>query len=134
MFFCESFRTSCCISTTNLKNPTISGKIVGFWICRRNTKASTETFTENKFGEGRNFALHFTSYLSIELFKILSHSKTIKTAKKLLILGNDDSRSSAKFLQTHIFWKFDHVSRTSNQINYRNVWFAKVIIILIMTA
>ena len=38
------------------------------------------------------------------------------------------------FSQTHIFWNFDHISRTSNQINYRNIWFAKVMLILIMTA
>ena len=37
-----------------------------------------------------------------------------------------------KSLETRIFWNFDHISRTSNQINYRNTWFAKVTIILIM--
>ena len=34
-------------------------------------------------------------------------------------------------MQTHISWNFDHISRTYNQINYSNIWFAKVIIILI---
>ena len=77
--------------------------------CWRNTTVSTETFTENSLR--RNFALHFTSYLSIALSKILPHSKTIE-----------------------FFWNFDHISRMCNQINYRNNWFPKVIIILIMTA
>ena len=48
-----------------------------FEICWRNITASTETFTEKQLK--CNFALHFTSYLSIALFKILSNSKTIKT-------------------------------------------------------
>ena len=39
-----------------------------FW---QNTTASTETFTERELE--RNFALHFTSYLSIALSKILPH-------------------------------------------------------------
>ena len=30
IIFCESFRTSCCISPTNLKIPTIFPEIVGF--------------------------------------------------------------------------------------------------------
>ena len=38
------------------------------------------------------------------------------------------------FLQTQIFWKFYHISRTYNQINYRNIWFAKLTRILIMMA
>ena len=50
------------------------------------------------------------------------------------VFGENDSFRLSNFLQTHIFWKFDHISRTYNQINYRNVWFPKVIIILIMTA
>ena len=50
------------------------------------------------------------------------------------VFGENDSRCLSNFLQTHIFWNFDHISRTYNQINYRNIWFAKVIIILIMTA
>ena len=103
-----------------------------FEICRRNTTASTKTFTE-KWLE-RNFALHFTSYLSITLSKILPHSKTIKNAKKLSVFCGNDSHCLPNFLQTHIFWKFDRISRTYNEINYRNIWFTKVIIILIMTA
>ena len=98
--------------------------------CRLNTTASMETFTENSLR--RNFALHFTSYLSIALSKILPHSKTIKNAKKLSVFGENDSCCLSNFLQTHIFWNFDHISRTHNQINYRDIWFAKVTIILIM--
>ena len=53
---------------------TILPEIVGFFEnCRRNTRASTETFTENSLQP--KFALHFTSYLSIALSKILPNSK-----------------------------------------------------------
>ena len=99
-----------------------------FLICRRNLTPSTETLTE------RNLALHFTSYLSIALFKTLSHSKTRKNAKKLSAFGENNSRCLPNFLQTHVFWNFDHISRTYNQINYRNIWLTKVIITLTMTA
>ena len=44
--------------------------------CQRNTIASKKTFTENSLQ--RNFSLHFTSYLSIALSKILPHSKKKK--------------------------------------------------------
>ena len=82
----------------------------------------------------RNFALQFTSYLPIALFKILPYSKTIISAKKLSIFSENYSRCLSNFLQTHIFWNFGHVSRICYIIDYRNIWFAKVIIILIMTA
>ena len=52
----------------------------------------------------------------------------------MLVFGENDSHRLSNFLQTHIFWNFDHISRIYNQINYRNIWFPKVIIILIMTA
>ena len=56
---------------------TILPEIVGFFEnCRRNTRASTETFTENSLQP--KFALHFTSYLSIALSKILPNSKNKK--------------------------------------------------------
>ena len=48
------------------------------------------------------------------------------------IFGKNNSPSLPNFLQTHI--NFDNVFRIYNQINYRNILFAKVIIILIMTA
>ena len=48
------------------------------------------------------------------------------------VLSENDSCRLSKFLQTHIFWNFDDISRIYNQINYRNTWFLKVIIILIM--
>ena len=91
-----------------------------------------ETFTENWLQH--NSALYFTTYLSIALSKILPHWKTIKNAKKLSVFDENDSHCLSNFLQTHTFWKFDHISRTYNQINYRNIWFPKVIRILIMTA
>ena len=91
-----------------------------------------ETFTENWLQH--NSALYFTNYLSIALSKILPHWKTIKNTKKLSVFDENDSHCLSSFLQTHTFWKFDHISRTYNQINYRNIWFPKVIRILIMTA
>ena len=60
-----------------------------------------KTFTEKKLE--RNFAWHFTSYLSIAFFKILPHSKTIKNANKLSVFDENDSRCLSNFLQTHIF-------------------------------
>ena len=50
------------------------------------------------------------------------------------VFGENDSRLLSNFLQTHIFWNFNHISRMCNKINYRNIWFPKVIIILMMTA
>ena len=50
------------------------------------------------------------------------------------VFGENDSRHLPNFLQAHIFWKFDHISRTCNKINYRNIWFEKVAITLIMMA
>ena len=79
-------------------------------------------------------ALHVTSYLSFTLSKILPHSKTIKNTEKLSVFGEINSRCLSNFLQTHIFWKLDHISRTYNQISYRNIWLEKLTIILIMMA
>ena len=95
---CKHFRTSCCISRTIFKNQNFSQNCRFFEIFQRNTTASTETFTENSLR--CYFALHFTSYLSIELSKILPHSKTIKNGKKF---GKNDSRHLSNVLQTHIF-------------------------------
>ena len=81
-----------------------------FKICRQNTTASTETFTEKSLG--RNSALHFTSYLFTALSKILPHSKTIKSIKKLLVFSKNDSRRLSNFSQTHIFWNFYHIFRS----------------------
>ena len=115
------------------KNWQFQAKLLVFWkLLAKYKKASTKTFTKKLLG--RNSALHITSYLSIALSKILPHSKTIKNAKKLSAFGENDSRRLSKFLQTHVFWKFDHISRTYNKINYRNIWFAKVKAILIMMA
>ena len=91
-----------------------------------------ETFTETWLR--RNFALYFTSHLSITLSKILPHSKTLKNAEKMSVFGENDSTHWSIFFQTHIFWNFDHISRIYDQINYRNIWFLKVIMVLIMTA
>ena len=49
------------------------------------------------------------------------------------VFGENDSRCLSNFLKTPIFWKCDQIFRTYNQINYRNIWFGKVIIILLMT-
>ena len=100
--------------------------------CRQNTWDNMETFKESELR--LNFVLHFTSYLSMALSKILLHLKTIKNAKKLSLFGESDSCRLPNFLQTLIFWKFDHIYRMYNQVNYRNIWFVKIIIILTMTA
>ena len=71
--------------------------------CRQNASASTETFTENQLR--RNFALHFTSYLSIALSKILPHWKTIKNTKKLSVFGENESRRLSIFLTNVYFLK-----------------------------
>ena len=81
-----------------------------------------------------NFALHFTPYLSIALSKILPHSKTIKSAKKLSVFGENNTSRLSNFLQTHIFWKFDHICRICNQVNYRNIWLTRAAKILVMMA
>ena len=78
---------------------------------------------------GCNFPLCCTSYLSIALSKIVPHSKTRKNAKKMSVFGKNGSRRLSNSLQTYIFWKFHHISRTDNQISYNNIWFAKVAII-----
>ena len=109
-----------------LEKPTIL-----FEICHGNTTAGTETLTEKQLQH--NFALHFTSYLSIALSKILSFSKTIKNAQKLLVFGESDSPCLSDFLQAHIFSNFGHISRIYHQVNYRKFWLENIIIILIMT-
>ena len=50
------------------------------------------------------------------------------------VFGKNDSRRLHIFFQTYIFWNFDYISRTYNQINNSTFWFAKVTIILIMIA
>ena len=93
------------------KNWQFQAKLSGFFNC---------------VGEiGHNSALHITSYLSIALPKILSNSKTTKNATKLSVFGENDSCRLSDF---------DHISRVYNQINYWNISFAKVTIILIMMA
>ena len=77
-----------------------------------------------------NLALHFASYLSIALSKTQLYWKIIKNAKKELVFRKSDPRRLSNFLQAHMFWKSDYISRTSNRISYRNTWFEKVIVIL----
>ena len=71
------------------------------------------------------YPLHFPKFFPIQ--------KQYQTLKNCWYLEKTTLAIYLFFLQTHIFWKFDHISRTYNQINYRNIWFTKVIIILIMT-
>ena len=99
-----------------------------FEICWWNAAASTETSREKQLW--CNFALHFTSYLSIALSKMLPHLKVIKYGNKLSVFRENDSHCLSNFLHTHICWNFDHIFRIYNQINYRIIWFGKVIIIL----
>ena len=64
----------------------------------------------------------------------MPHSKTLKSAKKLSGFGENRFRRLSNFLQTHIFWNFDHISRNYSQIDHRNILFSKITIILIMMA
>ena len=50
------------------------------------------------------------------------------------VFGESNSCRLSNFLQTLIFWNFDHISRIYKQINYKDIWFPKVIINLTMTA
>ena len=53
------------------------------------------------------------------------------------VFGEKGSHSLSNFLQIHFFLNFvnfDHIFTTYNQINDRNIWFAKVTIIIIMVA
>ena len=106
-------------------------KISAFLKCRRNSIASTERSQNINY----DVILHDISLPIYPLHfpKILPHSITIKNAKKLSIFSENDSRRLSTFLQIHIFWNFDHSFRIYNQINYRNILFPKVTIILIMT-
>ena len=113
------------------KNCQISGKIVSFSKIVGEIQQLVRKFSQ-KTNLQCNFSLYFTSYLSIAFSKIQSHSKIIKNAKKLSVFGENDFRRWSNFLQIHIFWKFDHISRAYNQNNHRNIWFSKVTLILIM--
>ena len=53
--------------------------------------------------------------------------KKIKNAKKLSVFGEKDSHRLCNFLQPHIFWNFDNIFRIYNKINYKSIWFLKVI-------
>ena len=119
--------------TSFLRTPIILPEIVGFlkFVSKIQQLPWKRSWKKQLL---HNFALQFTSYLSTALSKVLHHLKTVKNAKKLSEFGENDSRCLSNFLQIHIFWNFDHISRICNQINYSNIWFAKVIIILIMTA
>ena len=71
------------------------------------------------------FPMHFSKFCPIQnQWKTLRNCRhLVKTTLAIYLI----------FLQIHIFWNFDHISRIYNQINYRNIWFLKVIIILSMT-
>ena len=42
------------------------------------------------------------------LHKTLTHSKTIKNVKKLLVFAESDSCRLSDFSDTHFFWNFDY--------------------------
>ena len=130
--FCERFHASCCILPTIFKKPTISGKIVGFLkivskiqqlVQKRSQKINYDVILH--YISLPIYPLHFPKFYPIQKHK--------KNTKKLSVFDENDSRCLSNFLQTHIFWNFDHISRICNEINYRNIWFPKVILILIMT-
>ena len=72
------------------------------------------------------FPMHFSKFCPIQnQWKTLRNCRhLVKTTLAIYLI----------FLQVHIFWNFDHISRIDNQINYRNIWFPKLILNLIMTA
>ena len=72
---------------------------------------------------------YINSYFSVALSKILAHSKTTKNAKKLLVFVENNSRR----LCDSLFFGTLIIFLESAKINYRNIWFPKIII-LIMTA
>ena len=74
--------------------------------------------------------LHFAFKKSVP-FKNNTKKKTLRNCRYLV---NTTLTVYLFFLQTHVFWNFCYISRTYNQISYRNIWFAKVIITLIRTA
>ena len=41
------------------------------------------------------------------------------------VFGEKDSCHLCNFLQTHLFWDFDQISRIYNQTSSRNIWFLK---------
>ena len=45
--------------------------------------------------------------------------------------NKNDSHCWSNFLQTNIFGNFDRICRIYNQTNYKDIWFAKVITILL---
>ena len=112
-----------------IKKPTILPEIVGvFLICRQNTTASMETFTEKELE--RNFTLHFTSYLSIAFSKILPQSKTIKNSKKLSVFGKTTLVVYVIVYKLIFFKTLIIFLKPAIKL----ITFEKVIIILIMTA
>ena len=58
-----------------------------------------QTFTDNSLRR-----INSTSYISIELSKILPQSKIIKNAKKLLAFGENNSHRLSNFLHIFIFF------------------------------
>ena len=56
------------------------------------------------------YPLHFPKFCPIQ------KKKKKKNAKKLLVFCENDSCRLSKFLQTHIFWNFDYISRIYNQL------------------
>ena len=100
--------------------------------CWENMLASAEMSTENYYIIFHYIALptypsHFPKFCHIQKQMLRNCWYLVKTTLALYLI----------FLQTHIFWNFNHVSRICNQItttnNYRNIWFLKVIIIIFVT-
>ena len=65
-------------------------------------------------------------YISLSTY-LLHLQKFCPIQKQQQQFGKNDARLLTKFLQTHIFWHFNHISRFY-------IWFANVIIILIRNA
>ena len=80
-------------------------------------------------GQNKEVLFNLTEQSVIE--SSLNHSII---ESKLSVFGENDSCRLSNCLQSHIFWNFDQISTIYNQINDKNIWFPKVIVIFIMTA
>ena len=99
LILCKRLRTSSAILPIIFKKSTNSGK---------------EIITMYVFITFHFLFMHCT-------FQNSAKFKTIKNAKNFSVFGENDSHHLFNFLQTYIFGNFDHISRTYNQSNYRNI-------------
>ena len=120
------------ISPTISKKLTILAEIVGFL----KTVGETQQLVRKRSQKIHyDVILHYISLpiCPLHFSKFCPIQKQWKTLRNCRYLVKTTLAIYLIFLQIHIFWNFDDISRIYNQINYRNIWFLKVIIILSMT-